>query len=152
MDADGNSEARIGWGTEFDLADKDGAPVELDEVTEVNLPEDTADDVDVTHFKSPGKRKEYRGGLIEGGEGSIVVNYIPGSATDKLISEAHQAGTPRAFECRLPDETGKPAWAIKGFLIVKSRSRAIPIGDRMSMTVSVRYTGASDEAAVAAGA
>lgn len=152
MDADGNSEARIGWGTEFDLADKAGAPVELDEVTEVNLPEDAADDVDVTHYKSPNKRKEYRGGLIEGGEGSIVVNYIPGSATDKLISEAHQAGTPRAFQCRLPDETGKPAWAINGYLIVKSRSRAIPIGDRMSMTVSVRYTGASDEAAVAAGA
>jgi len=152
MDDNGNSEARIGWGTEFDLADDDGTPVELDEVTEVNLPEETADDVEVTHYKSPKKKKEYRGGLIEGGEGSIVLNYIPGSATDKLISEAHQAGTPRAFECRLPDETGKPAWAIKGFLIVKSRGRAIPIGDRMSMTVSVRYTGDSSEAAVTAGA
>lgn len=152
MDADGNSEARIGWGTEFDLAGANGTLIELDEVTEVNLPEDTSDDVDVTHMKSPGKRKEYRGGLIEGGEGSIVVNYLPGSDTDKLITEAHRAGTPRKFQCRLPDETGKPTWAVDGYLIVKSRSRAIPIGDRMTMTVNVRYTGDSSEAAITAGA
>jgi len=152
MDADGNSEARIGWGTEFDLAGANGTLVELDEVTEVNLPEETADDVETTHYKSPKKKKEYRGGLIDGGEGSIVLNYIPGSDTDKLITEAHRAGTPREFQCRLPDETGKPTWAINGFLIVKIRGRAIPIGDRMTMTVAVRYTGDSDEAAVAAGA
>lgn len=149
MDAQGNSEARIGWGSEFKLAKADGALLELDEVTEVPLPEETSDDVEVTHMKSPGKRKEYRSGLTEPGEGQIVLNYIPGSATDQLITEARNAGTPRAFETTLPDEAGEPAWKVSGFLIVKSRSRGVPIGDRMTMTVGVRFTGQSDEAAVA---
>ena len=150
-DENGNSEARIGWGTGFMLATGPGVLTELDEVTDVSLPEETADDVEVTHFKSPNRRKEYRGGLIEPGEGSITLNYIPGSPTDLLISGAHQAGTPRAFACDLPDAEGEPEYRISGFLIVKSRSRAIPIGDRLQMTVGVRFTGASTEGAVPAG-
>lgn len=145
MDANGNSEARIGWGTSFRLANATGALMALDEVTDVSLPEETADDVEVTHYKSPNRRKEYRGGLIEPGEGSITLNYLPGSTTDLLISAAHQAGTPRAFQCDLPDAAGAADWRISGFLIVKSRSRAIPIGDRLQMTVAVRFTGNSTE-------
>lgn len=147
MDADGNSEARIGWGTGFKLANAAGVLTELDEVTNIALPEETADDVEVTHYKSPGRRKEYIGGLIEPGEGSIELNYVPGSATDVLLKAAH--GQRRAFEAELPDENGDPAWKISGYLIVKSRSRSIPVGDRLQMTVSVRYTGASDEAEAA---
>lgn len=150
MDADGNSEARTGFGTTFRLAKADGTLFELEEVTDVSLPEETADDYEKTHFKSPGRRKEYGSGLIDPGEGSIAVNYVPGSDTDKLISEAHQAGTARAFQCDLPDEAGDPEWRVAGFLIVKSRSRAIPIGDRMMMTVNVRFTGNSAEAKVPA--
>lgn len=143
MDTDGNSEARIGWGTGAKLANAQGVLTALDEVTNIGLPEETSDDVEVTHYKSPGKRKEYISGLIESGEGSIELNYIPGSPTDVLIRAAQ--GQRRAFEFTLPDEAGDPAWIISGFLIVKGRSRAVPIGDRLTATVSVRYTGAQDE-------
>jgi hypothetical protein len=150
-DNDGNSEARIGWGTLFRLAGANQTLVELDEVTAVELPNEQTDDVEVTHMKSPGKRKEYRGGLIDPGSGSITVNYLPGSDTDLLIREAQNAGTARAFQCDLPDEEGNPEWRVSGFLIVKGRSRAIPIGDRMTMQVAVRYTGNSTEADVPSG-
>jgi hypothetical protein len=147
MDGDGNSEARIGWGSEFFLADANGTLVELDEVTSVALPEEMADDVEVTHLKSPGKRKEYRPGLIEPGDGTIELNYIPGSATDVLIRAAAGGGI-RAFKTTLPDETGSPAWAVEGYLYVKGRSRSVPIGDRMTTTVSVRFSGPSTEEAI----
>lgn len=147
MDAQGNSEARIGWGTEFHLAGADKQLIELDEVTEIPFAEETADDVDVTHFKSPRRRKEYKLGLIEPGDGTLTLNYIPGSETDNLIREAHEAGNVRAYRAILPDETGEPAWQIDGFLLVKSRGRAVPIGDRMTQTVNVRFTGAAEEAA-----
>ncbi len=152
MDAQGNSEARIGWGTEFFLANAAGTLIELDEVTEIPFAEETADDVEVTHFKSPGRRKEYKPGLIEPGDGQIVVNYIPGSDTDKLIRDAHNDGKVRAYQANLPDEAGKPAWRVEGFLYVKSRGRAVPIGDRLSQTINVRFTGVAEEGAVPAGA
>ena len=148
-DQAGNSDARIGWGTTFKLEKADHTLLELDEVTDIPLPSEEAADVEVTHYKSAGRRKEYRGGLIEPGNGNLVLNYIPGSATDLLIREAHQAGTPRKYEAILPDEAGAADWKISGFLIIKSRGRAVPIGDRLVQTVGVRFTGNSTEAAVA---
>ena len=145
MDANGNSEAQIGWGSEFWLANATGTLIELDEVTEIPFAEETADDVEVTHFKSPGRRKEYKPGLIEPGDGTITLNYIPGSATDLLITEAKNSGNVRAFLTVIPTADG--TWQVDGFLYVKSRGRAVPIGDRMTQTVSVRFTGASTEAA-----
>ena len=145
MDNNGNSEARIGAGSEFWLANAAGVLTELDEVTEIPFAEETRDDVEVTHFKSPGRRKEYKGGLIEPGEGTITLNYIPGSPTDLLIAAAHADGKVRAYKSVLPDDAGEPAWEIAGFLIVKSRGRSVPIGDRMTQSVAVRFTGAATE-------
>jgi hypothetical protein len=145
MDNDGNSEARIGWGTTFLLANAAGVLTELDEVTEIPFAEETADDVETTHFKSPKRRKEYKLGLIEPGEGTLTLNYIPGSPTDILLRAAHNDGKVRAFRAILPDEVGEPDWQIDGFLLVKSRGRNVPIGDRMTQSVMVRFTGATDE-------
>lgn len=150
MDADGNSEAGIGWGSEFWIANAAGTLVEIDEVTELPFEEGAADDVEVTHFKSPGRRKEYISGLIEPGTSTLSMNYIPGSDTDTLIREAHSAGTPRAYREIIAGADGEPAWQIDGFLIVKSRPRVVPIGDRKMLNVNVRFTGAMTEAAPAA--
>lgn len=152
MDADGNSEATIGWGSEFHLADKDGKLIELDEVTELPFEEAESDDVEVTHFKSPGRRKEYASGLIEPGTATLGMNYIPGSPTDNLIREAHASGKPRAYREILTDGTTTKVWQIDGFLIVKSRPRTVTVGDKKQMQVNVRFTGAITEKAPAAGA
>lgn len=146
-DENGNSEARIGWGTGFYLANPQGALVEIDEVTEVPFGDETADDVEVTHFKSPKQRKEYIRGLIEAGEANLVVNYIAGSETDTLLREMHSTGRVAAFKTILNEETGVDMWAIEGFLYVRTRSRAVPIGDRMTCTYGVRFTGDQEEAA-----
>jgi hypothetical protein len=149
MDANGNSQAQIGWGSEFWLANAQGVLVELDEVTEIPFAEEAADDVEVTHFKSPGRRKEYKPGLIEPGDGTITLNYIPGGATDLLITEAQNSGKVRAYRTIIP--AGDGTWQVDGFLYVKSRGRAVPIGDRMTQTVSVRFTGLGVEGVGAVG-
>lgn len=141
------NEARIGHGSEFWLADGTGVLTELEEVTEVALPEEAIDDVEVTHMKSPGRRKEYKPGMIEPGDGQVMLNYIPGSATDILIRGA--VGQVRAFKTTLPNEAGVPSWKVEGNLYIKGRSRAVPIGDRMTTTLNVRFTGPSTESAVA---
>lgn len=145
MDDQGNSEAQSGWGTGFFLTPPGGAKLELDEVTKVPFAEETADTFEKTHFKSPGGRKEYGRGLIEPGEDSLELNYIPGSPTDEALRDAHNSGKPCAYETYLPAPNDK-WWKVSGYLIVVSRGRAVPIGDRMTQTVNVRFTGASAEA------
>jgi hypothetical protein len=149
MDASGNSEVQSGYGTGFFLTPPGGAKTEIDEVTKVPFAEESAETFEKTHFKSPGRRKEYGVGLIEPGEDTLEINYIPGSPTDVLLRAAHNSGKPHAYETYLPAPDGK-WWKVSGFLIVKSRGRAIPMNDRMTQTINVQFTGASDEAAAAA--
>ena len=145
MDDNGNSEAQSGYGSGFFLTVK-GTKIEIDEVTKLAFAEETADDFEVTHFKSPGKRKEYRTGLTEPGEDTIEINYVPGSPTDKAFRDARESGEVCAYESYIPAPEGK--WLkTSGFLIVKSRSKAVPINDRMLQTIGVRFTGTTVEAA-----
>jgi hypothetical protein len=148
MDDQGNSEALSGYGTGFFLT-VGGTKIEIDEVTKVPFAEETADTIEVTHYKSPGRRKEYKAGMIESGEDTLEVNYIPGSPTDVALRAAHNSGEVCAYETYLPAPDGK-WWKVSGFLIVLSRGRAIPINDKMSQSVTVRFTGTSDEGAAAA--
>ncbi|WP_374295169.1 phage tail tube protein [Sphingomonas sp.] len=145
MDADGNSEAQIAYGGEFHLADETGKLIELDEVTEINPPEDAAEAVTVTHMKSPKKRIERKPGMIDPGTGTIVLNYIPGSPTDKVVAGAmHKV---RAFRQVIPDEDGEGKLQIDGFLYIASRSRPMQVGQLMQTTLNVQFTGANDEKA-----
>ncbi|WP_294195864.1 phage tail tube protein [uncultured Sphingomonas sp.] len=147
MDAQGNSQAQSGYGTGFFLkvANK---WLEVDEVTQVPMAEQSADEYEVTHFKSPKKKKEWRTGLTDDGEGTLEINYIPGSPTDVALRAARASGEVCEYETFLPAPNGK--WLkISGFLIVKSRGRAVPINDRMTQTVTVRFTGDDAEAEAA---
>lgn len=148
MDNDGNSEAQSGYGTGFFLTPPGGQKVEIDEVTKVPFAEESAETFEKTHFKSPGRRKEYGTGLIEPGEDTLELNYIPGSPTDDVLRAAHASGKAHAYETYLPAPDGK-WWKVSGFLIVKSRGRAVPINDRMTQTINVQFTGNSAEAEAA---
>lgn len=141
------TDAAIGWGAELHLHDgaTPGALVELEEITAITPPNPQTEDVEATHFKSPNRRREYIAGLIEDGEGTFEMNYVPGSATDILIRAAQASGEARAYKLVIPD--GSATWEITGDLIVKGYERSVPIDDRMTATMSVRFTGASSEAA-----
>ena len=148
MDAKGNSEAQIAWNGEFWLADDKAKLILLDEVTEINPPEEAAEDVVVTHMKSPKKRIERKPGMIDPGSSTVVLNYIPNSTTDKTVAGAmHQV---RAFRQIVPDGDGKPVIQIDGFLYIKSRSRPMQVGQLMQTTLNVQFTGAPTEVASAA--
>lgn len=140
-----DTEAQIGWGTEFWLDNASGTLTELGEITSVTPPNPQVADVEATHFKSANRRREYIAGLVEDGEGTFEMNYVPGSATDVLIRAAINDGDARDYKIVLPD--GEDTWEITGKCIVKGYERGIPIDDRMTATMTVRFTGASAEAA-----
>ncbi|MGZ8328096.1 MAG: phage tail tube protein [Allosphingosinicella sp.] len=145
------SDAIIGWGSAVRLWDPSlGTPdfVELVEVVSFSLPDDEVDEVEVTHLKSPGKRREFRSTLIDGGTVDVELNYLPGSATDELIRKCKAAGDVQPIEFVVPDEVGDPAWEVTTGGFVKGYARGpFAAGDKVSATVRLRISGAQSEAA-----
>lgn len=141
------TEALIGLGAEFHLEDDASLLTQLGEILSVTPPNPTVEDVEATHFGSPNRRREYIAGLIEDGEGTFEMNLVPGSSTDTLIQTALTDGVTRGYKIVLPD--GAFGWEITGDCIVKGYERNVPIDDRMTATLTVRFTGASTEAAAA---
>lgn len=135
-----------GWGTDFKLHNGT-ALTSLVGVFEISMPSESADDVETTHFKSPGRRREYIRGLIETGEVEVQMNYVPGSATDILCRDALDDGDNRAFSVTLPDAAGDPEWVVTGTCYAKTYERAIPLDDRLTATLTLKVTGATSEAA-----
>lgn len=139
------TDAQIGYGAELWIDNNVGTLTRIAELTSVTPPNPETAEIEATHFASPQRRREYISGLIEDGEGSFGINYVPGGATAALITEAQDSGTTRDYKIVLPD--GADTWEITGSLIVRSFSREIPIDDKMTATVGVRFTGAKTEAA-----
>ncbi|HYI42683.1 MAG TPA: phage tail tube protein [Sphingomicrobium sp.] len=133
--------------TEFHLHDgaSPGALVELAELLEVPLPAGAADLIETSHMKTEGFKSYINAPLKEGEEADLVMNYIPGSATDVLLRAAKAAGTARAY--RIVLVVGAGTWEITGSLIVRDYVRSNPMGDRRTATARVKWVDAETEAA-----
>jgi predicted secreted protein len=136
----------IGLGAEFWLDSAGDVLTQLSEILSVALPNSQVEDVEATHMASPNRRREFIAGLIDDGEGTIEMNYVPGSATDILIRAALADGETRDYKVVLPVADGS-TWEVTGDCIVKGYERSTPIDDRMTATLTVRFTGSSAEAA-----
>lgn len=146
------SEATIGWGGEVHLSTDNTATnlTELVEVVSFGLPDEDVDEVEVTHLKSPNRYKEFIAGLADRGSVEVTLNYVPGSATDTLISAARAAGDTRAVKFVIPDQTGAPAWEISTFAFVQGYARGpVSAGDKIEATLRLRITGDQTEGAPA---
>lgn len=135
----------IGSGAEFWLDNASDSLTQLSEIISVALPNSQVEDVEATHMGS-GLRREFISGLIDDGEGSVEMNYVPGSATDALIRAALADGDTRDYKVVLQVADGT-TWEVTGDCIVKGYERNTPIDDRMTATMTIRFTGTSSEAA-----
>lgn len=141
------TDARIGWSAEFWLAAANGTLTQLDEIIAITPPQSVADDVEATHMLSPNRRREYIAGLIEDGEGDFEMNYVAGSATDNICRAALNDGEEREYRIVIPD--GAFGWKIEGTARVRGYVRNVPIDDRMTATVTLKFSGSPVEAAAA---
>lgn len=139
------TQARIGMGAEFWLED-DTTPTpiltRLAEILGVPMPDEQVEEVEATHMDS-GRYREWIAGLIDSGEGTFDMNLVPGSPSDDLLQTAKSDGITRAYKIILPD--GATGWEITGDCWVKGYARQVPIDDRMTVTVTVRFTGTTTE-------
>lgn len=141
------TEAILGYDTGYEIWDSTlsvPAYVPVAEVTMVTPGSATADRVEATHMKSPGRRREYIAGLIDSGEASIEINWVPGSATDELIRRVFESGETVLHRITFPNKARVAFEAqITGY------EKDVPVDDRMTATITVSVSGAEtwDEAA-----
>jgi predicted secreted protein len=134
------SDAAIGYMTKYEIWDAGASPaafVEVDEVFNVTPGEATADRIDVTHYQSPDRRREYISGLIDSGEASFEMNFVPGGESDLLVRDLFTSGDTVEHRITFPNGVRVTYDAsIIGY------SKSIPVDDRMTATVTVAVSGA----------
>jgi hypothetical protein len=150
------TEARIGWGGKLLLStdNTEANLVELSEVKSVGFPQDETDEHEVTHLQSPGRRKEYIQGLIDGGEFTASFNFDPGAATDLALTDAKDTGTIRKARIVVPDNDGlgTAAWNFTFSCFVKKYAvDTMEPNSPITATATFRITGAVEQGTGAAG-
>jgi predicted secreted protein len=136
------SQAMIGYGTLFSMesttspGDCPISYVPLAEIKNVKPPNQQTDEVDVTHNTSPLRRREFIAGLIDPGEASFEMNFVPGSQSDLRLQGLLTSGS--NVNCRITYPNGVN-WdflsLVKGYEITSATA------DAMVATVTLRVTG-----------
>jgi hypothetical protein len=135
----------IGSGAEFWLDDASDVLTKLGEILGVPNPNVQTDEVEATHMES-GAYREFIAGLKDPGEGTFDINFVPNGATYALLLAAQSDGATRDYKIVLPCADGS-TWEITGDCFVKGIERVVPIDDRMTASVTIRFSGAPSEAA-----
>jgi hypothetical protein len=132
------TEAAIGYGSTFGIGDENSPqtfPV-LAEVFSITPPSDTVDVVDATHMASPNRTREFIDGLIDPGECSLDLNFVPGGDDDDVIQAWKAAGGRK--NCRITFPNGV-MWTFAALLT--GYEPAVPVDDKMTATVTLKVTG-----------
>lgn len=141
------SNAAIGYGSTYEVWDASlGTPalVKIGEVTSITPGSESADRVEVTHMESPNRRREYVAGLIDSGESTFEINWVPNDATDVLLRTLFESGAVEQHRVTFPNGvTVTYNASIIGY------EKAVPIDDRMTATITVAVSGAQTWAAAA---
>ncbi len=108
-------------------------------VTGINGPERTRETIDVTAHDSPDGWMEFIGGLKDGGEVSLDINYDPAEATHDLDDDFDDEA-PRNYRIIiLPGTEDEHTWQIKG--ILTTLGDEFPYDDKMARSLTVKVTG-----------
>lgn len=134
------TQAGIGYGTTVEIEDETlSSPpvyVVLEEIFGVTPPNQQTEQVEATHNTSPDRTREFITGLIDPGECSFEMNFIPGSATDQRLQELKTSGARRDCRVTYPnDVTWEFSAAVTGY------EPSTPTDDRMTVTVTLRVSG-----------
>lgn len=136
---------RLGYGTTLEIDFLTVASFQtIGQVLDINAPGLQRDDVEVTAMDSPNDTKEYIRGLIESGELAFEVNWDHNTASlnhDDLLTamKASSSAALDAYRITLPGGSGEVI-TFSGY--VKGYTPAIPVQDKMVLSLTVKVTGA----------
>ena len=111
------------------------------EVSDLGGPSLTLETIDVTSHDSANGWREFIGGLLDGGEVSATINYIPTNvthgATSGLIADMKNRVV-RNFELIFPD-TGATKWSFTA--LVTGFEPGEPIDSQLTADVTLKVSG-----------
>lgn len=105
-------------------------------VSDINPPGIEREALDVTAHDSPNGYMEYIGGLKNGGEVSITVNYDP-SAHDELVADMDDPD-PINYRITWPTAVGG-SWEFSA--VMTGFSPAAPVDDKLSAEITFQVSG-----------
>ena len=103
------------------------------EVKDVTPPNLQVNDVEVTHYLSPGRTREYIAGFIEGGDAAVTMNRVPGSPTEDLILLLQNTGSKVHVKVTWPNNI---IWTFLGH--VKGYETTSPVDGVMEATATFK--------------
>jgi hypothetical protein len=135
------------FGALFKVGDGGGTEVftTLAEVISISGPGLSLDTIDITNHSSPSAWKEYVPSLIDGGEVTLDLNYVPTDVTQRFTTSGlgfdMKSKTKRNFQLYWPDNpTGTGTlWSLSGY--VTKWQPGAPVGDKLSAAVTIKLTG-----------
>ena len=125
--------AAIGYSTLFGIKNGGGTYDDVAEVTSVKPPSYARDAIDATHMQSPNSFREYIAGLMDAGEVSLTINYVP--STSDVIIAAMTAGAGN-FQITMPNSV---KFQFAG--IVTAYEPDAPLDDKMSASITIKVSG-----------
>jgi predicted secreted protein len=131
------------FGTLLKIGDGGGSEVftTIAEVTNISGPSLSLDTIEVTNHSSTNGWKERIAGLLDAGEVTFDINYLPTDATHSfsagLVKDMVNR-TKRNFKIVFPN-TGNTTWTFSAF-VTKFQPKA-PTNDRLTASVSLMITG-----------
>lgn len=124
-----------GFGTQLKI----GTNV-IAEVQDISGPSLSLETIDVTSFSSVDGWKEYIAGLLDAGEVSFEINYVPTESTHKNAAGGLvyllATRTRQQFHLMFPDNT---AWTFHAY--VTSFEPSAPVADKLGASVTLKLTG-----------
>ena len=133
---------RDGFGTQFKRAGTLTGPFTyslIASVTNISGPSRSRETIDVTAHDSPDQWMEFIGGLKDGGELSIDINYDPGQASHDLDDDFDD-DVPRSYQIViLPDTEDEHTWTITG--VMTGLEDEFPYDDKMGRSLTIKVSG-----------
>ena len=115
---------------------------EIAEVVSIGGPNETSEEIDVTHLRSPGAYREFIQSFKDGGELPLELNFIPSNATQDSVTgiRADYQANPQPiknWQITYPEGT---TCSFAAF--VKNVSAPASVGAKLALNVTLRIVGA----------
>ena len=117
------------------------ALVELPELLTVGPPRPSRDTIDTTHHGSIGDYREFISNLIDAGELTVGLHYLPGSAGDILMLDAFADGDLRTWKIVVNAPGGTQRQITGSGLVTEYGPDDVAIDDKMVATLSIKVSG-----------
>lgn len=112
---------------------------EIPHVRSISGPSETSDELEFTHLRSLGGRREYIQSFRDSDDLTLEMNYLAGNAVQAALRDAYESGDTLIFKVTYPDNGTA---IFNGF--VKARTTPAAVAELLVFNIVVRISGQVD--------